>query len=206
MQFVFKNASDAEVRVQIADKVDADARIRMFGLEDKSSTLRQMQGTLYARATYLKYHSAIKEFSSVAGGLEEWSKRRNIPESNRVETLLLLEAFVSGDDRVAGALLLRSAWNNDIIIDFLVVNQEVTLSHAPPIEGLGVLLCYSAFSIGQVSDAERVHVETARHTKHYWPRVCAGGTELIRTEQTEVAAKAAARILGVANWAVRVEK
>ena len=117
-----------------------------------------------------------------------------------MESLMLLEAFADADPRAAGALLLRSAWTNDVVIDFLVVNQVVIDSRSPRLEGVGGLLCYAATSIGLVSSAERVLVETAHHTRRYWTRFCHGGCDLWRIEKTAVAVETLAAILRSGDW------
>ena len=200
MHFSFTRSDGVIVRVQIAANVDIKKRLDEFGVGKKSTLPRDAQGRLYARATYLKYNSAVEEFSAVVSSLDEWGRGRSVKEEERGESLMLLEAFDDADPRVAGALLLRSAWTNDVVIDFLVVNQQVTETRSPRLDGVGGLLCYAALSIGLVSGAERVLVETASHTKKYWTRFCRDGCDLWRIEKTAVAVENLAAILRSGGW------
>lgn len=200
MHFSFTRGDGEKVQVRIGAGVNVKERLEQFGVGTPADSRRTQQGQLYAKATYLKYNSAVQEFSAVVRSLDEWGNRRAVNEEQRVESLMLLEAFSDSDPRAAGALLLRSAWTNDVVIDFLVVNHFVTDSRAPRLEGVGGLLCYAATSIGLVSGAAQVLVETAQHTKKYWSRFCGAGCDLWRFEKTTVAVENLAAILRSGDW------
>jgi hypothetical protein len=194
MHFLFTKKGSPDVSVRIARNVDLTDSVSEFTVEGSTSP-RQILGQRYAEATYLKYQSAYKHFGAIVSSLSDWAERRGVEEVQRRECMMLLEARIANDKRIAGALLLRSAWTNDVVVDFLVVNHLVMQEYKPAVRGAGVMLCYAAFSIGLVSEASLVIAETAQHSTEYWARFCPGGMRLIRTAKTQLAVRQAAHML-----------
>ena len=77
---------------------------------------------LYAYATYLKWDCALGLQNGLASlaDLEGWHAKKDRPEAM---TLLRLEDAVTGE--VVGLLLLRFAWNNSVVFEFLNVRIDV---------------------------------------------------------------------------------
>ena len=85
--------------------------------------------------------------------------------------------------KAGGALLLRSAWTGDIVVDFVGTNPEVTKSTDRPLANVGAMLVYAAIHVGVLSSANLIWVETAAHSIKWWKRLLAQGEDFIRVDE-----------------------
>jgi hypothetical protein len=200
--FMYRKLGLPDVRVAIAGK-NTDVQQRIAEMQPRDiKTPRERDIAVYSQATYLKFRSAVTEFSAAAFSLSEWEIRREVALEDRRETVMLLEAYAGTADteRVVGALLLRSGWSNDVVIDFLVVDSKAAKELSSELHPLGPLLIYAAAAIAYVSGAKVVMAETAKHTSGYWMNYLPQGNALWRMAETEVAFDRAANIISEGGW------
>lgn len=195
------------VRVKTGIPVDVQERLSRFQATETSAE-DGITG-LYARATYLKYRSAMQEFSSVAATFSEWATIRARAKNTAKEMLLLLEAYLEApeekEETQVGALLLRSAWNFDVVIDFLFAREMRFGPGMEPVTGAGTMMCYSALAIAKVSNASRVLVETAAHSRDFWSQYFKQGTDLWRFDRVEIALQRASNKIINKHWLPKIE-
>lgn len=182
MHWTIKYPSGQLIEIRWAGGVDVIGRIAQFsqpipgvGAGDKKTI------ETYAEATYLKYRSAREDFAATATSFRDWSRRR----ARNQETLALLEARTA-NDQIAGALLLRSAWTGDIVVDFVVANKAVTMAATPPIPNVGAMLVAAALDIGFYTNAPLIWAETAAHSTNWWQPMLPSVHQFIRFDSVEV--------------------
>jgi len=182
MNWTVNYPSGQSITIRWAGAVDIIGRIAQFGQPIPGARAGD-QKTIetYAEATYLKYRSARDDFAATATNFRDWSRRR----ARNQETLALLEARTS-DDQVAGALLLRSAWTGDIVVDFVVANKAVTLAANPPILNIGTMLVAAALEVGFHTAAPLIWAETASYSTKWWQLILPSTHEFIRFDSVEV--------------------
>jgi hypothetical protein len=191
MHWTVKYPSGQSIEIRWAGGVDIIGRIAQFsqpipglGAEDKKTI------ETYAEATYLKYSSARDDFAATVSSFRDWSRRRAL---NR-ETLALLEARTA-NDQVAGALLLRSAWTWDIVVDFVVANKAVTMAATPPIPNVGAMLVTAALDIGFHTRASLIWAETAAHSTDWWRPILPSAHQFIRFDSVDISRQRMAQFL-----------
>jgi hypothetical protein len=171
--------------------VDVIGRIAQFGQPIPGAGVQDKKTIeTYAEATYLKYRSARDDFAATASSFRDWTRRR----ARKQETLALLEARTA-DDQVAGALLLRSAWNLDIVVDFVVANKAVTKAASPPIPNVGTMLVAAALDVGFLTGASLIWAETAAHSTDWWQTMLPSIHQFIRFDSVEVSRQRMAQFL-----------
>jgi hypothetical protein len=182
MNWIVNYPNGQSIDIRWADVDDVLGRIVEFtgpisgaGARDKKMV------ESYAEATYLKYRSAREDFAATASSFKDWSKRRALQK----ETLALLEARTA-DGQIAGALLLRSAWTGDIVVDFVMANQAVTKAAVPPIPNVGTMLEAAALDVGFQNGAPLIWAETAAHSTNWWQTLLPSTEQFIRFDSVEL--------------------
>jgi hypothetical protein len=191
MNWTINYPSGQSIGIRWVGVVDIVGRISQFGqpIPGVSAQNKKTVET-YAEATYLNYRSARDDFAVTAPTFKDWSRRR----AHNQETLALLEAHTA-DDRVAGVLLLRSAWTGDIVVDFVVANKAVTLAATPPIVNVGTMLVAAALDVGFHTNAPLIWAETAVHSTNWWQPMLPSLNQFIRFDSVEASRQGMSRFL-----------
>lgn len=156
----------------------------------------QYLAEVYAEATYLKYRSARDIFQTSVSSLEQWRRLR----AEKQEALALFEAWNREPaPQLVGAMLLRSAWTGDIVVDFVGTNFGATKYAMPILSHVGTMLICVALDVGIQSEAKLVWAETARHSSAWWNRLLAGGKNFIKVRALHEAHKDVVELLESAN-------
>jgi hypothetical protein len=168
------------LRVQWADIADVEPRLEEYRRFAVTVPVEEQQRVeLYAQATYLKYRSARENFAATVGNFQEWSKSR----LKRRECLGLIEAWTDlANSSLAGALLLRSAWTGDVVVDFVGTNFGVTKYGNPPRGNVGPILLLAATCVGKACGAELIWAETAAETEKWWSSLLASEQRFIKVD------------------------
>jgi hypothetical protein len=184
MYLIFKSkAGVPDIEVRFTPVPNLSERLKEYLNSATNPTIHD----IYARATFIKYGALVREFARVANTFDEWRESR----ANQTECFVLLEAIMPAQNQTAGSLVIRSAWNNDLVFDLLVTNVRAQ----PKVNGVGIMLVLAAGEIARQSGAEFGHVETAAGTTTYWVKFFRRGGPFIRHDTMPLAFRRAKGIL-----------